>query len=412
MPRIDRYILRQLLVSLFAVTVGLAALVWLTQSLRFIELVLDRGLSLAVFVELTSLMLPSFFAVILPITTFVVALFCYIRLAADRELVVMRAAGLSQWRLSRPVLALALLSTLLCYGLNLWLVPISHTAFRTWQYEIRNQMAAILLQEGVFSSVGGDLTVYARRRDRDGTLHGILVHDARDRGNPVTILAEAGRIASTPQGPRVTLINGVRQQVERVAPPAGSPPGTPATSRLSSLSFAENTVDLARATRSEETRNRDSRERSLDELFNPDPAERLPQRDIDKYRAEGHQRLSAPLTAISFAMVALAVSLTGGFRRHGGALRIAAGVLIVVGLLALGLAVGNLAAKRPTLIPLIWLHAIAPGLVAAWWVAGAPGVPRRAPRRPQPSAGFAGTAPGAESAVQGGRSGVTAMGRA
>ena len=79
----------------------------------------------------------------------------------------MRAAGLSQWRLARPVLALALLSTLLCYGLNLWLVPISHTAFRTWQYEIRNQMAAILLQEGVFSSVGGDLTVYARRRDRD-----------------------------------------------------------------------------------------------------------------------------------------------------------------------------------------------------------------------------------------------------
>ena len=68
MTRIDRYLFRQLALALIAVTVGLAALVWLTQSLRFIELVLDRGLSMVVFVELTSLMLPSFFAVILPIT--------------------------------------------------------------------------------------------------------------------------------------------------------------------------------------------------------------------------------------------------------------------------------------------------------------------------------------------------------
>ena len=45
MTRIDRYLLRQLTIALIAVTVGLAALVWLTQSLRFIELVLDRGLS-------------------------------------------------------------------------------------------------------------------------------------------------------------------------------------------------------------------------------------------------------------------------------------------------------------------------------------------------------------------------------
>src|SRR3954471_10973660 len=160
MTRLDSYIFRQLAIALLAVTTGLAALVWLTQSLRFIELVLDRGLSFMVFIELTGLLLPTFFAVILPITTFVVTLFVYVRLAADRELVVMRAAGLSQWRLARPALAPASLAVLICYALNLWLVPASQAAFRAWQYEIRNQLAAILVQEGVFSSVGDDLTVY------------------------------------------------------------------------------------------------------------------------------------------------------------------------------------------------------------------------------------------------------------
>jgi len=267
MTLLDRYLFRQLALALLAVTVGLAALVWLTQSLRFIELVLDRGLSLAVFFELTSLLLPSFFSVILPITTFIVMLFVHLRLAGDRELVVMRAAGLSNWQIARPALALGLLVVAVMALLNFWLVPLSHTAFRQWQFEIRNQLVGVLLQEGVFSTLGNDLTVYARKREADGTLRGILVHDQREAGGAVTILAQAGRIGQGPEGPRVTLYDGVRQQMERGA--SGAPP------RLTVLSFSENSVDLARVARNEETRNRDSRERSVTELLNPDPAEGL-----------------------------------------------------------------------------------------------------------------------------------------
>ena len=45
--RLDRYVFRQLFLALIAVTGGLAALIWLTQSLRFVELVVNHGLSLA-----------------------------------------------------------------------------------------------------------------------------------------------------------------------------------------------------------------------------------------------------------------------------------------------------------------------------------------------------------------------------
>ena len=68
---LDRYIFRQLSLALLAVSGGLTALIWLTQSLRFVELVVNRGLSMTVFIRQTSLLLPSFVAVILPITTFV-----------------------------------------------------------------------------------------------------------------------------------------------------------------------------------------------------------------------------------------------------------------------------------------------------------------------------------------------------
>ena len=237
--RLDRYMFRQLAVALVAVTGGLAVLIWLVQSLRFVELVVNRGLSIGVFLQLTGLLLPSFVAVILPITSFVVVQFTYQRLAGDRELTVMRAAGLSPLALARPALFLAFLVMLSGYLLNLWLVPSSLSAFREFQWEIRNRVAAFLLQEGVFTSMSNDLTVYVRSRDRDGSLRGILVDDARQPGAHATILAERGRLVEGPSGPRVLLVNGSRQELDRQ------------TGRLNILTFSENAIDLAQAARHE-----------------------------------------------------------------------------------------------------------------------------------------------------------------
>ena len=355
--RIDRYILRQLLLALVSVTGGLVALIWLTQSLKLVELVVNRGLSFRVFLELSSLLIPSFIAVIVPITTFVVVLFIYQRLAGDRELTVMRAAGLSPLTLARPALVLAGISVTACFVLNIWIVPSTLASFRQYQFEIRNKVAAFLLQEGVFTPVSDDLTVYVRARDRDGLLRGILVDDARQPNSHATILAERGRLIATSATPKVLLQNGSRQEIDRQ------------TGRLNILTFSENVVDLAQSGKNDEQRFRDATEMSLSELLHPPPG-LVSDRDLPKLLVEAHKRLSSPFTAASFALVALVSVLMGTFRRHGGLLRPMVAVLTVVALLAIGLAFANLATRAPVLIPLIWLHAILPGLVAGWVLIG------------------------------------------
>lgn len=357
LTRIDRYVLRQLLVALVAVTGGLVALIWLTQSLRFVELVVNRGLSFRVFFELTSLLIPNFVAIILPITTFVVVQFIYQRLAGDRELTVLRAAGLSPLALARPALGLAALTMATCFALNLWVVPASFSAFREFQFEIRNRIVAFLLQEGVFTAISDELTVYVRKRDTDGTLHGIVVDDARRQNGHATILAERGRLVEAGGVPSVVLFNGSREEIDHQ------------TGRLNVLTFAQNTIDLAQSGKSEETRLRDPAEMSMDELLNPAPGA-VSDRDMPKLAVEAHRRIASPFTAFSFTMVALVAVLMGSFRRHGNLLRPLLAVLTVVGLLALGLAVANLATRDPRLIPLIWAQAMAPGLLASWLLLG------------------------------------------
>jgi lipopolysaccharide export system permease protein len=353
--RLDKYIFRQVLFALVVATGGLTALIWLTQSLRFVDLVVNRGLSLLVFLQLTGLLIPSFIAVILPITTYVVIQFVYQRMATDRELTVMRAAGLSPWALARPALAAALLATVVGYGLSLWAVPASLNDFKQFQWEIRNRLAAFLLQDGVFTPLSDKLTVYVRSRDPDGTLHGILVDDARDPTAHATILAERGRLMDGPTGPRVLLLDGSRQEIDHQS------------GRLDMLTFKQNEIDLADATKDETARPADMSEVPLHDLLDPHP---LFERDRPKWIAEAHKRLSGPLTTLSYAMVGLFSALGGMFRRHGGVARPLVTVGAMVGLLALGLAFGTLGARDNSLLFLMWVHAIVPGVVCAWLLFG------------------------------------------
>lgn len=353
--RLDIYIFRQVAFALIVATGGLTALVWLTQSLRFVDLVVNRGLSIMVFLRLTSLLIPSFVEVILPITIYVVIQFVYHRMTTDRELTVMRASGLSPWKISRPALFLAVLVALAGYGLSLWGVPATMREFKEYQWEIRSRLAAFLLQEGVFTPLSDKLTVYIRARNADGELHGILVDDARDPKDHATIMAKRGRLLDSPAGPIALLIDGSRQDID------------PKTGRLDILTFAEDQIALADVAQDDSSRPVDMSEMPLHDLLDPHP---VFERDRPKMIAEGHKRLTEPLTSISYAMVALFSAVGGSFRRQGNFVRPMLTVLVMVGLLAAGFGASSAAARDNHLIFLMWLQAIVPGVVCAWLLMG------------------------------------------
>ena len=200
--RLDRYIFRQLFWALIAVTGGLTALIWLTQSLRFVELVVNRGLSLLVVPAADRAADPQ-----LHRGHSADHHLCGdpVRLSApggDRELTVMRAAGLSPFALARPALGGGAAGDHRRLLAQPWIVvPDTLASFREFQWEIRNRLAAFLLQDGVFTPISDKLMVYVRSRDPDGTLRGILVDDARDPAVHATILAESRPVGGRSERP-------------------------------------------------------------------------------------------------------------------------------------------------------------------------------------------------------------------
>ena len=180
MASLDRYILRQCFGVMIFVTAALSAAIWLAQSLRLIDLIVNRGLSIEVFLYLALLILPRFLDIVLPIGVFIAVLFIFNRLTAESELVVMRSVGLSHIALAKPVLILAGIAFLVLMSLSAYFLPASNRAFKDLHFEIRNRFVSSLLQEGTFTTIADKLTIYIRGRDEQGEVVGLLINDGRE----------------------------------------------------------------------------------------------------------------------------------------------------------------------------------------------------------------------------------------
>jgi len=351
--RIVRYIFRQLFVATIFVATTLTCVVWLTQSLRFIEMIVNRGLSIPLFVYFTLLLLPTFFAVILPIAVFASIMFTYNRLLVDGELVVLRAGGCSQFMIARPAIILATLVTLFCYALTTYLIPASYREFKDLQFSLRNSLPTILLQEGVFNPVMKGVTVYIRDKTSEGELSGIVIHDARSPKSPVTMMAERGVIVASEKGPRVVMVNGNRQHVDET------------DGRLSLLYFDRYSFDIGTIAKDSITRWREPRERYLTTLFKPNPNDKWV---YNKLIMEGHHRLTAPLFPLAFTLIGLALLLGGSFNRRGQLWRILAAVGFVIIIETSHLGVKNLGVKAPQFAFLMYVIPILPIIISTWFL--------------------------------------------
>lgn len=355
MKSLDRYVLLQLLGATFATSLALTFTVWLTQSLRLFDYIINRGLPAEKFVIFAALLMPSFLTIVMPIATFVSVVFVYNKLATDNELIVMRSCGLSQLQVAKPALLLGVVVTLLMFLITLYVLPLSFRSFKDLQHDIRTNYSAVLLQEGIFTEIDDNVVIYVGQRTPGGQLLDVLVHDTREPANPITIMSEVSEITSGDSGPVLILYRGQRQQFDR------------STHELSNLSFDRYALELADQGADEQRIWREPPERYLHEIFRP-PQNFLDERHRGELLANGHQRLALPLYTPALVLLGVAPFLAGEFSRRGYWKRILAAVVVVALIQVQVLAVEDVVANDLALIPLVYAGLLLPNLLMIWLI--------------------------------------------
>lgn len=349
MKRIDRYILKTMLILFGFFALVLVAVYWVNRAVSLFERLIGDGQTAMVVLEFTLLTLPVVISVVLPVAAFAATAYGTNRLSGESELVAMQAAGLSPWRLARPVLVFGIVIAMMVAVLVHALVPMSRARLAERQAQIAENVTAQFLNAGVFQYPSKGITLFIREITPLGELEGLFLEDARNTADISSYSAERALLVKSDTGPKLVMVNGVIQSLLQ----------TDAAPRLSVTRFANMTYDLGGLMGASSTRGRDLRDYSTAALLTPDQAlldatGATPERA----RLEAHSRIAQPLLSPVAAMLGFATLLVGGFSRFGVWRQVGWAVVALIFVQLLTNWAANRAGDNPAQWPLVYLPAV------------------------------------------------------
>lgn len=354
MKILGRYIFKQIFIGFLVVAFSLLSMLWLTQSLRFVEMVTRQGLPVYLFAEMTSFLMPRIFNILSPIAVFVAVLFVYNRLIADRELVVMQSVGISPFNNSKPAIFFGILLTAFnLYVMNFG-IPSAEQHFKELEWQVKNNINQMVLREGEFTQLKNGITVFIDKHEADDSVKGIFVSDETKPDIKVTLTAEKGRIIKGKNGPRILFINGVRQELNKK------------TYQFNSLAFSRYSAEFNLEQRSGK-RAQTARELSLMELLNSDKNPNFTEQQQRKNIVEGHRRIIYPFYNLVSALLACVGLLISNFNRRGQAKIVSIEILFMILVMGGDLAVTNLAGRSLYFLSLLYVNCLLP-LIACFYL--------------------------------------------
>ena len=375
MPRIDRYILSQFLTLFGFFALVLVSVYWINRAVSLFDDLMRDGQTALVVLEFTALTLPLVISVVLPVAGFAATAYGTNRMAGESELVAMQAAGLSPWRLARPVLVFGTFVGLMVAVLVHGLVPMARGRLAERQAELAQNVTAQFLRPGSFQYPTDGVTLFIRDIASDGRLLDLFIEDARDPANQIIYTSQEALVVRTDTGPVLILLQGMSQSLRM--PDAASPEGRP---RLAVTRFRELSYDIGAMIPSGGRKGRDLRDYGTLRLLNPDAAllEATGAGPADA-RREAHERIAQPLISPVAAMIGFATLLIGGYSRFGVWRQVFWAVLCLIAVQLLTNTAANQAGKDPAMWPVLYVPALvgAAMSVGLLWLAARPRRVRR-----------------------------------
>jgi lipopolysaccharide export system permease protein len=219
---ISRYLLRQHVGPLLFALAALTSLMVLNQVAKQFTNLVGKGLPWTVIGEVFLLSIPFIVAVTLPMAVLVAVLYTFSHLAADNEITVMKASGISVARLVAPVIAGALAVSFLSFVWSDQVLPRSNHQLRALLVDIQRMKPSFTLREQVINEVQPQqFFLRASRIDpASNKLRDVSIYNLQDPERRRVIRADSGRMAYTPGGTDLylTLHDGEIQEVSRDQP--------------------------------------------------------------------------------------------------------------------------------------------------------------------------------------------------
>jgi LPS export ABC transporter permease LptG/LPS export ABC transporter permease LptF len=211
---IERYVVRAVIPYTLASLVLLTAILFAQQTGRYFETVFHTAVPSSLVYGLALALLPTVLVFTIPMAVLSGTIIGFGRMASDSELVAMRAAGISTWRILWPALALGLIATAATFDLNLR--EAAHAQQQLRMVAVRGALYKLdsPVEPRTFTTDIPGYVIYVRDGDKSRGEWGrifIQTQDAKRVTHVVT--ARSGRIDSSEEKSELVLQDAVETQL-------------------------------------------------------------------------------------------------------------------------------------------------------------------------------------------------------
>ena len=297
----DRYILRLVLVPMFAVFLIAASLLILDKMLKLFEFVSTEGGPVGVVFSMLVNLFPEYAGLAVPLGLLLGVLLAFRKLATSSELDVMRAVGQSYVRLLKVPYLLTLVLMVVNFAIVGYLQPLARYAYEQQQYELRSGALGASIKVGEFTTLKDRTALRIEESRDDGRqLLGIFARVADKKGQVLSISASEGRFLASQENRNtiiLRLINGtIVQDTPHEAP------------RVLSFSQHDLPVDLP-AIEHFRARGNESREYILPELLKLGWNQATPKAERTGSQANFNYRIAEVVMMLLLPLLGVALAI-------------------------------------------------------------------------------------------------------
>lgn len=138
---------------------------------------------------------PGFLLIMMPVSAMLAVFLTFLRMGSDKELIALKAGGISLYQMFKAPLLFGVLCTALCFWISFSLIASGAAGFRSHILDIAQNRVNIALQPGVFNQDIPNLVFFAKQVDvRNGSLADVMVEDTSKEDVTLTILAPRGNL--------------------------------------------------------------------------------------------------------------------------------------------------------------------------------------------------------------------------
>jgi lipopolysaccharide export system permease protein len=199
MKRLHLYILTSF-IGPFFVTLVISLFVLLMQFLWvYLDELVGKGLGFGVIMEFIVYTMALLMTNALPLAMLLASIMTFGDLGENNELLAMKAAGISLYRIMKPVIVLSILLSIGAFYFSNQVIPVAYKKLYALMTSIRELRPEIVVKEGVFSNEIDGFSIKVGKRSRSSDLlYDILIYDHRDnKGNIQVTEADSGTMKIT-----------------------------------------------------------------------------------------------------------------------------------------------------------------------------------------------------------------------